>query len=79
MLFEIKEYINNLLISDKQKIDILSDYFIKGEETIFVEYPKLFSSAFNVGKKKLKLLHIAGFLYYRATLYMDSLIDENEL
>ena len=72
-------YIHNLNISENFKKIILDEDFIKKNPVYYQNYPSLFASAFSISEKELNLLDIAGYLYYQATLFTDSLLDEKEL
>lgn len=78
MILAIKKHIENLPLTQTCRNEILGGYFEGGKSTIFVDYPILFSKAFEIQEEDLDLLGIAGFLYYRATLFLDLLIDEKE-
>lgn len=71
-------YVSNLPIEDNFKNLIADEGFIKDNPIFYIYYPKLFSSAFTeLDPKNLDLLCIAGYLYYRSTLFLDSIIDKN--
>ncbi|KAF2514904.1 class 1 isoprenoid biosynthesis enzyme [Flavobacterium foetidum] len=72
-------YIQRLNIPNNVKNSILDEDFIKKNPIYYQHYPSLFATAFSISEKELNLLDIAGFLYYQATLFTDSLIDEKEL
>jgi hypothetical protein len=76
---QFKNYIQNLFIPDFFKIQILDKNFIDNIPIYYQNYPSLFAKPFSVRQKELNLLDIAGYLYYQATLFTDSLIDEKEL
>ena len=74
-----KKYIAALPLIAKIKI-ILTDYqFFNNNPSYYQNYPSLFASAFSIEYNKLKLLNIAGFLYYRATILTDELIDNKNI
>ncbi|MDT0641960.1 prenyltransferase/squalene oxidase repeat-containing protein [Zunongwangia sp. F363] len=71
-------YVANLPIEDSFKKIIADDEFIEGNPIFYIYYPRLFSSAFNkLEAKDIELLCIAGYLYYRSTLFLDNIIDKN--
>lgn len=76
---KFQNYIQSLFIPDFFKIQILDKNFIDSNPVYYQNYPSLFSNSFLVNEKELNLLDIAGYLYYQATLFTDSLIDEKEL
>lgn len=76
---KIIDYIDNLPIPDNFKLDILDEYFTEKNPIYYQNYPGLFASVYFTESKTLELLNIAGYLYYRATLITDSLVDENDI
>lgn len=76
---QFKNYIQNLFIPEFFKIQILDKNFIDNNPIYYQNYPSLFAKVFSIHQKELNLLDIAGYLYYQATLFTDSLIDEKEL
>ena len=76
---KFKLYIQNLQISQNFKELILDVNFINSNPTFYQNYPSLFSNIFSISLEKLELLNIAGYLYYQATIFTDSLIDEKDL
>ena len=76
---QFNSYIEKLLIPDTFKSVILDANFINSNPQYYQNYPSLFSNAFLLTKGKLELLDIAGYLYYQATIFTDSLIDEKNI
>jgi hypothetical protein len=76
---QFQSYIQNLTISNIFKEQILNNQFIKSNPVYYQNYPSLFSNAFSISDKEIELLDISGYLYYQATIYTDSLVDEKEL
>ncbi len=69
-----KSYIDNLPLSSTIKDSLCSGLDKRSGYYLF--YPHLFRGAFNVEvSKKLDLLCIAGFLFYRSLLYLDKIVD----
>lgn len=73
------KYINNLPISKNFKNQILDQNFINSNPVYYQNYPSLFAQSFFVTRENLDKLNIAGYLYYQATLFADSLIDEKDV
>lgn len=73
-----KKYIIDLKLNRTIEKAITDDDFIRANQQFYLYYPKLFSSAFNVSKKDVALLCIAGYLYYQSTLFLDSVIDDKQ-
>lgn len=76
---QFQSYIQNLPISNIFKEQILDKQFLESNPIYYLNYPSLFSNAFSISPKKVELLDIAGYLYYQATLFTDSLNDEKEI
>ena len=76
---EFKNYIDESNISEKIKKHILDPDFANSNPVFYQNYPSLFSNAFIINKEQLELLDIAGYLYYQATIFTDSLIDEKHI
>ncbi len=74
-----QDYIKDLPISSTFKEQILSKNFIENNPVYYQNYPSLFVKAFSIQNEQIELLDIAGFLYYQATIFTDSLIDEKDL
>lgn len=74
-----KEYINSLPISIINKEILLDKKLSENNPIYYQHYPSLFSDSFSIKKNELEMLNIAGYLYYLATLFTDSLIDEHDL
>lgn len=74
-----QKYIENLSINNIFKVQILDRKLIDNNPFFYQNYVSLFASAFTISKKEIELLDIAGFLYYKATLFTDNLIDEKDL
>lgn len=72
-------YIQNLPISNSFKEQILDKQFIESNPIYYQNYPSLFANAFSISSKNIELLDIAGYLYYQATIFTDSLIDEKDI
>ncbi|MRX69334.1 hypothetical protein SAMN06265349_10627 [Flavobacterium resistens] len=72
-------YIQQLNISNDLKKLILDEGFMNKNPHYYQNYPSLFATAFSISEKELNMLDIAGYLYYQATLFTDSLIDEKDL
>lgn len=75
----LQTYIQNLQIPQIFKDSILDINFSKNNPDYYQNYPSLFSKAFSVRASTLKLLDIAGYFYYQATIFTDNLIDEQDL
>jgi hypothetical protein len=73
-----KEYIQNLSLSNLFKNQIIDENFAQNNPVYYQNYPSLFSKAFLVPEKELELLNTAGYLYYQATIFADSLLDEQD-
>lgn len=71
-------YVENLTIAKFFKEKILDDDFIKRNPAYYQNYPSLFAKSFLVENDVIELLDIAGFLYYKSTLFTDSLIDQQD-
>src|SRR6187549_1756986 len=76
---KFNQYVNDLTISKEYKAVLLDANFIKSNPIYYQNYPSLFANTFTIPESELQLLDIAGFLYYQATLFTDSLIDEKDL
>lgn len=76
---KFKNYIQNLSISQNFKELILDTNFINNNPLYYQNYPSLFSNVFSISTKQRDLLDIAGYLYYQSTIFIDSLIDENDI
>jgi hypothetical protein len=72
-------YVQDLPISQIFKDSILDSDFIRKNPIYYQNYPSLFSNAFLTLPHQLDLLDIAGFLYYQATIFTDSLIDDEDI
>jgi len=70
----LNDYINNLNLNEETKNQILDENFIQGNPSYYINYPSLFCDVFSA-KGEIKLLHIAGFLYYKSIIYLDELFD----
>jgi len=71
-------YVAKLPIEDSFKNLIADEEFIADNPIFYLYYPRLFSSAFTeLNPKDLDLLCVAGYLYYKSTLFLDSIIDKN--
>lgn len=73
-----QSYIQNLPISNIFKEQILDKKFIENNPVYYQNYPSLFANAFLINTEQIELLDIAGYLYYQATIFTDSLIDEKD-
>ena len=76
---KFQKYIERLPLSNIFKEQILDKNFINNNPKYYQNYPSLFLKTFFIQKKDVQLLDIAGFLYYKATILIDSLIDEKDL
>lgn len=76
---QFNTYVQGLPIPDTFKAIILDSNFINSNPTYYQNYPSLFSNAFLITKEQLDLLDISGYLYYQATIFTDSLIDEKDI
>ncbi|MFH6957917.1 hypothetical protein ACHRV1_10940 [Flavobacterium aquidurense] len=76
---QFKNYIRQLSISEDFKNQILNPNFISSNPLYYQNYPSLFARSFSISATNLDLLDIAGYLYYQATLFTDSLIDEGDI
>lgn len=76
---QFKNYIRQLSISEDFKNQILNPNFISSNPLYYQNYPSLFARSFSISATNLDLLNIAGYLYYQATLFTDSLIDEGDI
>lgn len=76
---KFQNYIQQLSISQDVKNLILDSDFKNQNPAYYQNYPSLFANAFCISKKELDLLDIAGYLYYQATIFTDSLIDEKKI
>ncbi len=57
--------------------EIVSKDFIAANPSYYVYYPYLFKDYFQIDDKEtLDLLSIAGFLYYRAVILIDTIFDD---
>lgn len=74
-----QEYIESLFINNIYKAQILDKKIIESNPAFYQKYASLFAKTFAILEKDLSLLDIAGFLYYKATLLTDNLIDEKDL
>jgi hypothetical protein len=74
-----RSYIQKLSIPENFKNQILDVNFISSNPVYYQKYPSLFAKEFSVSEEELELLNIAGFLYYQATLFTDSLLDEGDV
>jgi hypothetical protein len=74
-----QEYINSLPISIIYKEILLDKKLSENNPIYYQHYPSLFSNLFSLKKNELEMLNIAGYLYYLATIFTDSLIDEHDL
>jgi hypothetical protein len=79
MRLKFTSYIQNLSMPDNFKSVVLDANFTAGNPIYYQKYPELFAQVFLVESKNLELLNIAGYLYYQATLFTDTLIDEKDL
>ena len=73
------DFISNLSILNYYKKEILNDNFINNNPSYYQNYPSLFVNAFSIANCDIELLNIAGFLYYRATILTDVLIDIKDI
>ncbi len=76
---KFESYVQNLAIANNFKEQILNKDFRDKNPIFYQNYPSLFSNIFEISNSNLNLLDIAGYLYYQATLFTDSLIDEKDL
>ncbi len=80
---DFKEYVEEMLISDRLKLYIGNDIFIDKNPPIYLYYPEVFYAAFEPDSKKkqaeIRTLNIAGYFYYRSIMGMDSAIDNEVL
>ena len=76
---QYKEYINTLHISKKNKEFLLDEKMLDDNPVYYQHYPSLFANSFLLKENELKMLNIAGYLYYLATLFTDNLIDKKDL
>lgn len=72
------DYICKLSINEVYKESICDEVFINDNPDFYLYYPYLFNGCFHVSESEMVKLSIAGYLYYQSTLYMDSLIDEDD-
>ncbi|MFI0489950.1 prenyltransferase/squalene oxidase repeat-containing protein [Flavobacterium sp.] len=79
MTQKFTQYIQNLSISNTFKSVILDEDFINSNPAYYQNYPSLFAKVFTIQERELELLNIAGYLYYQATIYTDSLLDEKDV
>lgn len=73
-----QEYIESLFINNIYKVQILDKKIIESNPSFYQKYASLFAKTHKILEKDLSLLDIAGFLYYKATLLTDNLIDEKD-
>ncbi len=73
-----QEYIERLFINNAYKVQILDKKIIDSNPAYYQNYASLFAKTYTILEKDLSLLDIAGFLYYKATLLTDNLIDEKD-
>jgi len=74
-----KNYVLKLPLHQDLKKTILDSKFIADNPAYYQNYTSLFSNAFLISKEQSDLLDIAGYLYYQATIFTDSLIDEKNI
>jgi hypothetical protein len=71
----LKDYVKLLPVDDTLKEYILEERFIKENPSFYSYYPLLFERVFKpIGD--VKLLSIAGFLYYKSILTIDNVFDK---
>jgi hypothetical protein len=75
---KFSSYVQDLPLATAFKTSILDSDFIDNNPSYYLEYPSLFAKAFSIADSDLELLNIAGYLYYQATIFTDSLIDEKD-
>ena len=73
------DFISNLSILNYYKKEILNNNFINNNPSYYQNYPSLFDNVFSTIIGDIELLDIAGFLYYRATILTDELIDNKDI
>lgn len=74
----IKAYGNSATLHDTFKKAIIDENFINHSPKYYLFYPKLFSQYFcAIDAVIIDKLCLAGYLYYLSSLYLDSVIDEN--
>lgn len=58
---------------------ILDEKFISDNPSYYTYYPYLFSEAFNgPSTSELETLNLAGFLYYKAVMLIDEMVDKKD-
>lgn len=74
-----KNYIKYSNIAEENKVFISNIEFINNNPDFYLYYPSLFSNYFDIREKEMNLLCIAGYLYYQSTIFLDKVIDEEQL
>ena len=73
------DYIDSLQIDKQSKFLLKDGTFIDNNFAFYLCYPYLFSSAFKIDEEKVATLSIAGYLYYKSIIFMDELLDINNM
>ncbi len=76
---QYQEYINTLSIANTSKEILLDKKLLENNPSYYQNYPSLFANTFSLKDSELQMLNIAGYLYYLATLFTDTVIDEKDL
>ena len=72
----LKDYIYSLPQDDGIKNALYNEDFITQNPEFYLYYPMFFSEAFDLSSSDLKELCIAGYLYYKSSIFLDEIIDD---
>ena len=70
------QYINSLPLTDFVKNTLMGSSANSKDSEFYLFYPRLFSESFNIqDSQDLKLLCVAGYLYYQSIINLDQSFD----
>ncbi|PJB16625.1 MAG: hypothetical protein CO118_00080, partial [Flavobacteriales bacterium CG_4_9_14_3_um_filter_32_8] len=74
---QLSEYLETIQLNSQLKLFIQNRTEVEvASDEIYLNYPQLFTDSFTgVNQKKVDFLNISGYLYYKAVLLLDKLID----
>lgn len=76
---DIQSYVDDMPLSDNLKKEILSSDSLICHDMCYQYFASIFSDVFTVSDEEVRLLNIAGWLYFQSIIYTDDVIDDNDL
>ncbi|WP_340063785.1 hypothetical protein [Ascidiimonas aurantiaca] len=78
VFLSLREYLSRRSFPSHIQNEILDEGFIEANPKYYLYYPYLFSDFFDIKDEAVLIkLSVAGFLYYKATIFFDEIFDKS--